>query len=94
MKFYQDIIQRPVVTEKAAKGVDLFLKYSFFVHQSSDKQMIKVAIEKFFDVKVKKINIINGVPKPRNFKGVRGKSKSNKKAIVTLEKGFSIDAFK
>ena len=48
-------------------------------------------LEKLFSVKVSSVNIINLKGKTKRFKGIMGKRNNLKKAIVTLEKGNSID---
>ncbi len=88
-KSYQ-IILNPIVTEKATK-LSEFNKVVFAVSISSNKIEIKSAIEKIFSVKVSSVNIININGKKKKFKGILGKRNDLKKAIVTLEKGNSID---
>ncbi len=55
---------------------------------------IKEAVEKIFNVKVKKVNTMLIKPKPRRnfrYRFRTGYKSSYKKAIVTLEKGHKID---
>jgi large subunit ribosomal protein L23 len=66
-------------------------KYCFRVVNSANKQQVKEAVEVVFGVKPLSVNVINRKSKARNFKGVRGRVKAYKKAIVTLEKGKTID---
>jgi large subunit ribosomal protein L23 len=58
MKFSEDIIIRPHITEKtyqeAAEG-----KYTFIVDSKANKTEIKKAVETLFQVKVLKVNTIN-----------------------------------
>ena len=56
-----------------------------------NKKEIKGAIEKLFSVKVKAVNIINTKGKVKRFKGVLGKRKDTKKAVITLVEGNTID---
>ena len=63
----------------------------FSVSLSSNKIEIKKAIEKIFSVKVKSVNIIKISGKLKRFKGIMGKRNDIKKAIITLEKGNTID---
>ena len=88
-KSYQ-IIQKPIVTEKATK-LSEFNKVVFEVAYKSNKNEIKGAVEKLFSVKVKSVNIINIKGKVKRFKGVLGKRNNIKKAVITLEEGNTID---
>ena len=87
---YLDVIQAPVVTEKAAyagqNGV-----YSFYVDPKSNKTEIKLAIEKLFNVKVMSIKTINVHPKKRRVGRYVGLTNRKKKAIVTLAPGQTIE---
>ncbi len=85
-----DIIIAPVITEKSAmntqKGV-----YTFKVDKRATKTQIKKAIEKHFGVHVVKINTLNTKPKDRRVGKYTGKTKTYKKAVVTLLSGETID---
>jgi large subunit ribosomal protein L23 len=87
---YFDIIRKPLVTEKTTNLSELN-KYVFVVDVCAGKEIIKKAIENIFKVKVLKVNVINKDGKIKKFKGRLGKQKAIKKAIVTLEKGQTID---
>ena len=84
------IILKPIVTEKATK-LSEFNKVVFEVAPTTNKIDIKGAVEKLFSVKVKAVNIINIKGKVKRFKGVLGKRKDLKKAVITLEEGNTID---
>ena len=90
---YNDIIIEPYITEKTG-DLRKQNKYVFKVHKKANKSEIKKAIEKIFDVKVKKVNVMNVKPKEKYNYRLRHTSwkPSWKKAIVTLEKG-KIDIF-
>lgn len=69
-------------------------KYVFIVHPQANKQEIAWAIEEIYrerNVKVVDVNTINVKAKMRRVRGRLGKRAAIKKAIVTLEKGDSID---
>lgn len=69
-------------------------KYVFIVDPSANKQEIKWAVEEIYrdkKVKVVDVNTINVKAKQRRVRGRLGMKKSFKKAIVTLEKGDSLD---
>jgi large subunit ribosomal protein L23 len=88
--FNYDKVKSLIYTEKSNKQL-VDSKYYFHVEKSCNKQEIASIIKKTFSVKVKKINIINTAEKSRRFKGVEGLKGSYKKAIVTLQKGQSIN---
>ena len=85
-----NILLTPIFSEKSTAGFDSG-KYTFKVAKFSKKSQIATAIEKVFDVKVAKINVINTPSKEKLFKRVKGVRSGFKKAIVTLQPGFSMD---
>jgi large subunit ribosomal protein L23 len=87
-KSYQVLI-KPVITEKS---YSLFQnrKYSFQVNQDSSKQEIAKAVELLYNVKVLQVRVINVKPKNIFVRGKKGKTTSYKKAIVSLQEGYSI----
>ena len=90
MKTLYDVIRYPVLTEASAAVEDM-RKYTFFVDASANKKVVRRAVEKIFDVKVIKVNVINVKPSSKKFKGVVGSTKSKKKAIVTLDSASEIN---
>jgi large subunit ribosomal protein L23 len=85
------IIKSFLMTEKST-NLNQFNKYSFFVSKNSNSFEIKQAIENIFKVKVEKINTLIIRGKLKSFKGSVGSKKDQKKAIVTLAEGNSIDS--
>ncbi len=85
-----DTIISPSITEKAT-----FLseqnKVVFKVHKDANKNSIKRSIEKIFKVKVVKVNTINLKGKSKLVRGKKTFKSGYKKAIITLQKGQSID---
>ncbi len=81
------LIIRPIFTEKAMSNVESGKVYVFEVAKTANKLEIKSAIESIFSVTVKKINIINQKGEKTFFKGVKGKKKDIKKAVIQLSKG-------
>ena len=89
-----DCIDRLQVTEKgtalAEKGKEA--KYLFRVDPGANKLQIKQAVEKFFNVKVVKVNTMNYLGKKRKLRTSRyGKKPDWKRAIVTLKEGNKIE---
>ena len=87
---HYDIILSPVITEKATMASE-HSQIMVRVAPHATKPQIKEAVEKLFDVKVKRVNTLIRKGKVRHFRGVRGELSDVKKAIVTLEEGHHID---
>lgn len=87
---HYDIIQSPVITEKATMGSE-FDQVTFKVARTASKPEIKAAVEELFSVKVKAVNTLITKGKTKRFRGIMGRRADVKKAIVTLEEGQSID---
>lgn len=79
----QDIIIRPVITEKTMTGA-VDKKYTFEVAKSANKIEIAKAVEEIFKVKVAKVNTVNVRGKLRRQGRSQGYTPSWKKAYVTL----------
>ena len=90
MALNPDIIIAPVVTEKSAGNAERGI-YTFKVVKTATKTQIKNTIEKAFGVNVVKINTLNTKPKDKRVGKYTGKTKTYKKAIVTLAQGSSIE---
>jgi large subunit ribosomal protein L23 len=87
---HYDVIIAPVITEKATTASE-HNKVVFKVNRNATKPQIKEAVEKLFDVKVKRVNTLIRGGKVKAFKGRLGEQQSTKRAIVTLEEGHRID---
>ena len=85
------IILRPLTTEKST-NLNQYNQYSFLVSKDSNAGEIKSSIEKIFKVKVIKVNTLILRGKLKSFKGSLGYRKDQKKAIITLADGNTIDS--
>ena len=85
-----NIILGPVITEKSVKGQEKNV-YTFKVAKSANKTQIKSEIENHFGVKVLNVNTLNTKAKDRRVGKYTGKTKTYKKAIVTLAEGSTIE---
>ena len=93
------IILRPILSEKGTFLSETQNKFIFQVEKHSNKLEIKKAVEEKFKVKIKKVATLNIKGKNKNMTirsnghilRTKGNRSSWKKAIITLEKGFSID---
>jgi large subunit ribosomal protein L23 len=91
-----DIIRRPIITEKSNYLSSYLNQYVFEVDYDSTKGTIKDAIEKIFDVKVDRVNVmIVPAKQSRSMRNRRMRTRTNayKKAIVTLAEGERIPIF-
>lgn len=83
MKAPQDIILKPVITERS---IDLLPtgKYTFRVAKDANKIEIAKAVEALFNVEVTKVNTMNCNGRKRRVGMFTGKKADWKKAIVTI----------
>lgn len=88
---YGDIIIAPVITEKSSVVSSNGKTYVFKVNKNANKFQIKDAIEKAFGVKVVKLTTLNTKAKNRRVGRYTGKTKTYKKAYVTLADGDKIE---
>lgn len=80
----EEIIIRPIITEKSLIAKANEAKYTFEVSKKATKIDIKYAVEKLFDVKVLEVKTINVKGKLRR-RGVHtGRTSDWKKAVVTI----------
>lgn len=78
-----DVIKRPIVTEVSMLATE-DKKYTFEVDLRANKTEVKQAVEKIFDVKVKKVNIANTPGKLKRQGRYSGLTRKRRKAIITL----------
>jgi len=85
------VIIKPLLTEKGQALQESNNEYPFEVHRDANKVEIRKAIEKLFNVKVQRVNIMNRAGKRRR-RGMRyGTTAGWKKAIVKLHPGSRLD---
>lgn len=89
----QQVVIRPLLTEKGVHRASRNNQYSFEVHPSATKIDIRDAIEDLFNVKVVRVATQNRLGKFRRFKYRQGQSKTWKKAVVTLSDEHRLDFF-
>jgi large subunit ribosomal protein L23 len=93
MKEAQEIIRRPLVTEKSGQQKDTSNQYVFEVRTDSNKIEIQKAVERLFKVKVIQVHTLNVLGKEKRVGRRYGKRPDWKKAIVTLKEGNRIEFF-
>jgi large subunit ribosomal protein L23 len=97
MKVAEDILIRPVITEKSTSLGDNLNRYIFVVSKDANKLEIKKAVESMYSVSVESVNtaVMPAKEKIRYTKsGIsKGRKQSFKKAIVSLVEGDTIDFY-
>jgi large subunit ribosomal protein L23 len=88
----RDILIKPVVSEKSYGLLD-DNKYTFVVAPGANKTQIKIAVEQVFGVRVTAVNTMNREGKRKRTRHGWGKRADQKRAIVTVAEGDSIDIF-
>ena len=91
------VLKKPIITEKATAAGEKLRQYGFIVDKNANKIQIKNAVEKMYNVTVDSVNTMTmpGKKSIRQTKtsvsvGIKG---ANKKAVVTLKKGDTIDFY-
>jgi large subunit ribosomal protein L23 len=92
MKDPRDVILAPVVSEKSYSALDQGV-YTFVVHPEATKTDIKNAVQRIFDVKVIRVNTMWRKGKQKRTRYTLGTRASQKRAVVTLAEGDSIEIF-
>jgi large subunit ribosomal protein L23 len=85
-----EVLRRPLITEKNA-ALQAQGKYAFEVAGEANKEQVKEAIEKAFNVTVTKVNVITMPGKGRRMRARLVVSPPWKKAVVTLKPGDKIE---
>ena len=93
MKYFEDVLIQPLISEKSYDRIADSNSYTFFVHTSSTKPEIKRAVEEIFEVDVLSVNTMYKKGKKKRFGYVLGQQSTRKVAIVTLGEGQTIEAF-
>lgn len=92
-----DILLKPIVTEKMTAQSEDLNKFGFIVDKRANKIQIKNAVEEMYGVTVEEVNTMRyaGKRKSRYTRSgvIEGRTKSYKKAIVTLASGETIDFY-
>ena len=89
---YQVVI-KPLITEKGTNQNEDLNQYAFQVHQRANKQQIREAVQKIYEVRVLKVRTMKRRGKMRRYRYTRGRTASMKKAVVTLHPDDNIDLF-
>ena len=93
MRNINEVIVRPLVTEKSHDLLDRLGAYTFVVAKEANKIEIAQAVEKQFNVKVRDVRTMRYAGKAKRMGKHAGRKASWKKAVVTLAAGDSIELF-
>jgi len=88
----RDVIIRPVVSEKSYAGLERNT-YTFIVDPRANKTEIKEAVQAIWNVRVVSVNTLRRRGKVKRRRFTLGKRPDQKRAIVTLAEGDSIEIF-
>jgi len=89
----QDVVKRPLITEKSERGRETDQQYAFEVHRDATKIQVKNAVEKLFGVHVTGVRTAVSRGKNKRVGRSMGRRPNWKKAIVTLREGETISLF-
>lgn len=92
MKDPREIIIRPIITENTYDMMEEGV-YTFEVAKDSNKVEVRQAIEALFNVHVTNVNTLNVKSKPKRLRQQPGRTRTWKKAMVTLAEGETIEIF-
>ena len=85
-----DVVSKPHISEKATT-LGENSQYTFDVYQGANKNRVKDAVQRIYNVDVLSVNIINIPGKRRRLGRSIGFKKGYKKAIVTIKKDQKIE---
>jgi large subunit ribosomal protein L23 len=89
----QEIIKRPLTTEKTNNQKEMYNQISFEVDRRANRIEIKRAVEEIFKVRVAGVKTMQVTGKITRRGRIVGKRRDWKKAIVRLMPGERIDFF-
>jgi len=93
MKYSEDVLLRPLISEKSYDRLSENNAYTFIVHKKSTKPEIRNAVQQLFDVEVVSVNTMNKKGKNKRFGFIIGRQSDKKIAVVTLRDGDTIEEF-
>jgi large subunit ribosomal protein L23 len=92
VKSARDVIIRPVVSEKSYSGIERNA-YTFLVAPDANKTEIKEAVQQIWNVHVVEVNTMNRKGKVKRTRLGQGKRPDQKRAVVRLAAGDTIEIF-
>jgi large subunit ribosomal protein L23 len=89
----QDVVKRPLITEKSERNREAARQFAFEVHRDATKIQVKQAVEKLFSVHVLAVRTVVARGKNKRVGRTMGRRPNWKKAFVTLKEGDTIALF-
>jgi large subunit ribosomal protein L23 len=93
MRTVYEVIRRPIISEKSTALAEVAGRYAFEVATQANKQEIRDAVQRLFNVKVREVRTMMMHGKVKRVGMHLNKRANWKKAIVTLGEGQKIDFF-
>ncbi len=90
---FTSVIIKPLITEKSTHLQNVANTYAFKVHLNANKQQIKEAVEKIYEVKVVDVRTMNRKGKPRRARQQMAHTANWKRAVVVLAEDSRIELF-
>ena len=84
------ILEVPHITEKAT-DLSKLNQYVFRVSKNANKVQIKMAVEDFYGVRVRRVRVINVPRKKKRLGKTEGFRKGYRKAVVRIQEGQKIE---
>jgi len=88
-----NVIIKPLITEKSTHLQNTRNAYAFQVNPVANKQQIKQAVEKIYEVKVVDVRTMNRKGKPRRSRLKMAHTSDWKRAVVVLDENSRIELF-
>jgi large subunit ribosomal protein L23 len=88
-----NVIIKPLITEKSTHLQNTRNAYAFQVNLGANKQQIKQAVEKIYEVKVVDVRTMNRKGKPRRSRQKMAHTADWKRAVVVLDENSRIELF-
>jgi large subunit ribosomal protein L23 len=89
----QDIVIRPLITEKTLRLAERENAYTFQVLKTANKVQVRDAIERIFDVRVEDVRTQNYRGKYRRVGRYFGATNPWKKAVIKVKEGDTIEFY-
>ena len=88
MKYLEDVLIAPLISEKSYDRIADSNSYTFFVHTNSNKPEIKRAVQELFDVDVLSVNTMYRKGKKKRFGYVLGQQSTRKRSHKSLYQSY------
>ncbi len=93
MRSVYEVIKRPIISEKSTMLAEVGNRFVFEVAPAANKQEIRDAVQRLFNVKVREVRTMMMHGKVKRVGRFETKRPNWKKALVTLAEGQKIDFF-